>query len=81
VGPAWTIGANVISTTAVVSLLGWLALQVPRYRRAGAERRQQLKWLYSGARVFVARTAGQLGAGGARSLSRFLPQVMIRYSR
>jgi hypothetical protein len=29
-------------------------LQVPRYRRASAERREQLKWLYSGAAVFVA---------------------------
>ena len=42
-----------MSTAAIASLLGWLALQVPRYRRAGPERRQQLKWLYSGAAVFV----------------------------
>jgi hypothetical protein len=34
--------------------IGWLAVQVPRYRRSGADRRQQLKWLYSGAGVFVA---------------------------
>ena len=53
VSPAWTIAGNVTSTAALVSMLGWLALQVPRYRRAGAERRQQLKWLYSGAAVFV----------------------------
>ena len=53
VSPAWTIAGNVTSTVAIASLLGWLALQVPRYRRAGAERRQQLKWLYSGAAVFV----------------------------
>jgi hypothetical protein len=26
----------------------WLAVQVPRYRRSGGERRLQLKWLYSG---------------------------------
>jgi len=38
----------------LISLLVWLAVQVPRYRRAGYERRQQLKWLYSGAVVFVA---------------------------
>ena len=37
-----------------ISLLAWLAVQVPRYRRASYERRQQLKWLYSGAVVFVA---------------------------
>ena len=53
VSPVWTIAGNVTSTAAIASLLGWLALQVPRYRRAGAERRQQLKWLYSGAAVFV----------------------------
>ena len=53
VGPGWTIAGNVTSTAALASLLGWLAVQVPRYRRAGAERRQQLKWLYSGAAVFV----------------------------
>ena len=54
VSPAWTIAGNVTSTVALASLLGWLALQVPRYRRAGAERRQQLKWLYSGAAAFAA---------------------------
>jgi len=38
----------------LISLVAWLAVQVPRYRRADYERRQQLKWLYSGAVVFVA---------------------------
>jgi hypothetical protein len=33
------------------------------------------------ARPGVRAAAGQLGAGGARSLSRFLCQVMMRYSR
>jgi hypothetical protein len=36
------------------SWLVWLAVQVPRYRRARGQRRQQLKWLYSGAVVTVA---------------------------
>jgi hypothetical protein len=54
IGPAWTIAGNVVTVLAFASLLGWLVLQVPRYRRAGAERREQLKWLYSGAAVFVA---------------------------
>jgi hypothetical protein len=54
VSPAWTLVGNVITVAAIASMLVWLALQVPRYRRAGAERRQQLKWLYSGAAVFVA---------------------------
>ncbi|HEY6276815.1 MAG TPA: hypothetical protein VIX86_10835 [Streptosporangiaceae bacterium] len=37
----------------LVSLLVWLAVQVPMYRRSSGERRQQFKWLYSGAAVFV----------------------------
>ncbi len=44
-------GLSVIGVLA--SLLAWLAVQVPRYRRASYERRQQLKWLYSGAVIFV----------------------------
>jgi hypothetical protein len=35
------------------SWLVWLAVQVPRYRRSAGERRQQFKWLYSGAAVTV----------------------------
>ena len=31
----------------------WLAIQVPTYRHASGEHRQQLKWLYSGAAIFV----------------------------
>ena len=31
----------------------WLAVQVPKYRKSAGERRQQLKWLYSGAAVFI----------------------------
>ncbi len=40
--------APVLLVGLVTSLLAWLAVQVPRYRRAGRERRQQLKWLYAG---------------------------------
>ena len=53
VSAAWTVAGNITSIAALASMLGWLALQVPRYRRSAAERRQQLKWLYSGAAVFV----------------------------
>ena len=81
VGQAWTIAANVISAAALVSMLGWLALQVPRYRRAGAERRQQLKWLYSGAAVFVAAlvasTVGPYAAGEAFGSDGPLANYMI----
>lgn len=34
--------------------LAWLAIQVPTYRHASGEHRQQLKWLYSGAVIFMA---------------------------
>src|ERR1700759_1658212 len=53
VSAAWTVAGNITSIAALASMLGWLALQVPRYRRSAAERREQLKWLYSGAAVFV----------------------------
>lgn len=33
--------------------LTWFTRQVPSYRRAGAERRQQLKWFLSGVTIFV----------------------------
>jgi hypothetical protein len=35
----------------VVAWLIWIAIQFPTYRHAHGERRQQLKWLYSGAGV------------------------------
>jgi len=31
----------------------WLAVQVPKYRKSSGDRRLQLKWLYSGATVFI----------------------------
>ncbi len=40
--------ALVLLVGLVASLLTWLVAQVPRYRRASRERRQQLKWLYAG---------------------------------
>jgi hypothetical protein len=39
---------------ALVSWIAWLVFQIPTYRRADGERRQQLKWLYGGAAIFVA---------------------------
>ena len=37
----------------LVSWAAWLAVQVPTYRHASGVHRQQLKWLYSGAAIFV----------------------------
>jgi hypothetical protein len=60
VSPAWMIIGNITAVAAVASLLAWLALQVPRYRHSGDERRQQLKWLYSGAVVYIFAIVGGL---------------------
>ncbi|HEY6280135.1 MAG TPA: hypothetical protein VIX86_27915 [Streptosporangiaceae bacterium] len=55
---AWEVPQRVLTVMLLVSLvagfLTWLAVQVPTYRRSSGERRQQLKWLYGGAVVFVA---------------------------
>jgi MFS family permease len=51
---AWSILHGGLVVAVLASWSAWLAAQVPRYRRSAGERRQQLKWLYSGAAVFVA---------------------------
>jgi hypothetical protein len=52
------VAQDVLSVAVIVAVLAswvaWLVFQVPAYRRAAGERRQQLKWLYSGAAIFVA---------------------------
>ena len=53
----------------LASLLVWLAVQVPRYRRSAGERRQQFKWLYTGATIFVvAVISGVLVSFGSSGL-------------
>src|SRR5215472_5820255 len=52
-------GWFVILELAVIALslaawLAWIVIQIPAYRRADGERRQQLKWLYSGGAVTLA---------------------------
>ena len=37
----------------ILSWLVWLVLQIPKYRRSTGDRRLQLKWLYSGAAIFI----------------------------
>jgi hypothetical protein len=48
---------NALSVLAILAALtswaAWLVVQIPTYRRADGERRQQLKWLYSGAAIYV----------------------------
>jgi hypothetical protein len=43
----------VVIAGTLASWAAWLAIQVPTYRHASGEHRQQLKWLYSGAAIFV----------------------------
>jgi hypothetical protein len=51
---AWAIAGFMTIVAVLASWLGWLVVQVPGYRRSSGERRQQLKWLYSGAAAFLA---------------------------
>jgi hypothetical protein len=50
---AWDVVENVLVAGIGASCLVWLIAQVPKYRRSAGERRQQLKWLYSGAVALV----------------------------
>jgi hypothetical protein len=43
----------VVIAGTLVSWVAWLAIQIPTYRHASGVHRQQLKWLYSGAAIFV----------------------------
>ncbi|HEY6314064.1 MAG TPA: hypothetical protein VIY52_25160 [Streptosporangiaceae bacterium] len=49
----WVIVENIGFFALLISWVVWLAVQVPKYRRSSGERRLQLKWLYSGAAVFI----------------------------
>ena len=51
---AWDIAGFATIIAVLASWLAWLVVQVPGYRHSSGERRQQLKWLYSGATAFVA---------------------------
>ena len=50
---AWAVVQYVAAAAVLASWLAWLVVQVPRYWRSAGERRQQLKWLYSGVIVWV----------------------------
>ena len=54
IGLVWVVVENIGFFALLISWVVWLALQVPKYRRSTGERRLQLKWLYSGAAVFIA---------------------------
>jgi hypothetical protein len=50
-GGVFVFLAFAVVALSLIAWLAWLAVQVPTYRRADGERRQQLKWLYSGAAI------------------------------
>jgi hypothetical protein len=53
IGLVWVIVENIGFFALLISWVVWLAVQVPKYRKSSGERRLQLKWLYSGAAVFI----------------------------
>jgi MFS family permease len=62
----------------LASLLVWLAVQIPRYRRSAGERRQQFKWLYTGAAIFVVSVViAVLTPGGASGLDQTINNVIV----
>jgi hypothetical protein len=50
-GGWFTILELAVIALSLAAWLAWVVIQIPSYRRADGERRQQLKWLYSGAVV------------------------------
>jgi hypothetical protein len=50
-GPWFELLFLAVIALSLAAWLGWIVVQFPAYRRADGERRQQLKWLYSGAAV------------------------------
>ena len=84
-GP-WQISIAVVGVGAVASVLAWLIVQVPRYRRSTGDRRQQLKWLYTGTIVFVVSVflPGQvsndlIGPLGAAALPICIGVAVLKY--
>jgi hypothetical protein len=65
---AWGLIENVVVFGIGASCLVWLVVQVPRYRRSAGERREQLKWLYSGAvALVVSAVISALASGDSSS--------------
>ncbi|MDQ2814504.1 MAG: hypothetical protein M3Z75_22245 [Actinomycetota bacterium] len=55
----WSVAVAVFFPAVAVCWLTWLSGQVLSYRRTVGERRLQLKWLFSGAAVFIASAIAQ----------------------
>ena len=61
------LAQGAVAVGVLASLLVWLAVQVPRYRRSAGERRQQFKWLYTGATIFVVSVISAVQVSGGSS--------------
>jgi hypothetical protein len=61
------LAQGAVALGVLASLLVWLAVQVPRYRRSAGERRQQFKWLYTGAAIFVVSVISAVQVSGGSS--------------
>jgi hypothetical protein len=73
----WNILHSALFVAVAAGWLTWLAVQVPRYRHATGERRQQLKWLYSGALVLVVSVfAGALASGSSSGLANLVSNLI-----
>ena len=73
----WSILHGALAFGVLASWLVWLAVQVPRYRHAAGERRQWLKWLYSGAVVLVTSVfAGALASGDSSGLAKVVSNLI-----
>jgi len=76
-GGIWNILHGALVIAVLASWLTWLAVQVPRYRHAAGERRQQLKWLYSGAVVLVISVfAAALASGNTSGLAYLVSNLI-----
>ena len=53
------------------------AVQVPRYRRSAGERRQQFKWLYTGAAIFVVSVISAVITSGSSGLDLAVNNVIV----
>jgi hypothetical protein len=73
----WNVLHSALVLGVCASWLAWLVLQVPRYRHATGERRQQLKWLYSGAAVFVVAVfCAAVVSGSTSGLARLFSNLI-----
>jgi hypothetical protein len=73
----WNLLHSALVLGVCVSWLAWLVVQVPRYRHATGERRQQLKWLYSGGAVFVVSVfCAALVSGSTSGFARLVSNLI-----